>query len=467
MTRSLAPLWLSLLCLAVILPVQAQDRGVAVTTRKPILGDFAAEIRRPNGHIDIDANIQALKALNANTYFYLIWHAASDWDDLPAFASAAQREGIDVWVYIIPWSETPLVKKSWGYSEPYRTDYVRWAQEIARLSLDHPNIVGYVIDDFYTNSTQPDRFTPAYVRRMVNAAREINPRIRFYPLLYFQQPWADFMSRFGDLVDGVVAAYPKSRVQVGNALAYLNDEPHGATAIVAYPKSRPSRVGDKGSIWADLRVTDPQNATVSFYWDDDDHTTNRGYHMAFVKVDGRIVWQADTAGDVDDHVVEVDLARLVRGHRSVRVEMGVYERQAVSKYPVTVRFDDIRLTGFDTPTEMASERLWNRKPTGNFSVDLLPANKAQGRYHLPMILMPAGEREQHEKRYSESGSPRNIAEKVRMCFDLVRQGRVEGVVTYCLPKGADDPTFDAVKQEYRRAAADLFSDRPPARGKGR
>src|SRR5437867_8424385 len=119
-------------------PVPPADRPAA---RKPIIGDFSAEIRRRDGRIDIDANIAALKAMNANTYFYLIWHNVHDWDDLPAFASAADKEGIDVWVYLVPWSETPEGKKSpYGYSQPFKTDYVRWAQEIARLSLDHRNL---------------------------------------------------------------------------------------------------------------------------------------------------------------------------------------------------------------------------------------------------------------------------------------------------------------------------------------
>jgi hypothetical protein len=425
---------------------------------KPVLGDFAAEIRRPDGHIDTPAMIEALKAMSANTYFYLVWHTPTDWDDLPEFASAAEKEGIDVWVYLIPWSETPLVKKSWGYSEPFRTDYVRWAREVGKLSLQHKNIVGYVIDDFYTNSTQPDRFTVSYVREIVAAGRDVNPRLKFYPLVYFQQPWADFVERFGPLVDGVVAAYPKSRVQVGNALAYLNDEPHGATAIVDYPRTTPSRPGDKGSITADLKLLDANDATVSFYWDDSDKGDERGYHSAFVRVDGRQVWQADTAGEVGDHVVEVDLSRFVRGRDRVRLEIGVYEQKGVQRYPVTVRIDDIRLTGFDTP-EMASEKLWARRTTGAFTVDLQPSSaKRHGRFRLPMILMPAGEAEQHEKRYPEAGTPRAIADKVGLSLDLVRDGRVEGVVTYCLPKGADDPIFTAVKREFRRAT-DALRDR--------
>jgi hypothetical protein len=69
-----------------------------------------------------------------------------------------------------------------------------------------------------------------------------------------------------------------------------------------------------------------------------------------------------------------------------------------------------------------------------------------------MILMPAGEGEQYEKRYPEAGSPRNVANKLEMCFNLMREGKVQGVVTYCLPKGAEDPTFKAAGREFRRAA---------------
>jgi hypothetical protein len=309
-------------------------QAMAQNDRRPIVGDFAAEFRRPDGHMDVDANIRALRAMGANTYFYLIWHKPTDWDDLPEFASAAERAGIDVWVYLIPWSETPLAKKSWGYSEPYRTDYVRWAEEVGRLSVGHRNIVGYVIDDFYTNSTQPDRFTVPYVRKMVDAGRRENPRLKFYPLVYFGQPWADFTARYGELIDGVVAAYPKSRLQVGNALAYLNDDAHGASVIVNFPRSTPSRAGDTGAVRADLRVRDAAHASISFYWDEGDQSEHRGYHQAFVSVDGRTVWKADTAGGGGDHVIHVDLSKAVKGKDKVRIELGVVEKQGVTRYPL-------------------------------------------------------------------------------------------------------------------------------------
>ncbi len=461
-------IFLTLLLLAAVLTIPTRAADPSTPARidspppAPILGDFDSEIRRPDGHIDIDANLRALKQLGANTYFYLIWHSEYDWDDLPAFAAAAAKEHIDVWVYLIPWSETPLVKKTWGYSEPFRTDYIRWASEIAKLSLAHKNIVGYIIDDFFVN-VMPDRFTVPYVRKMTSAARAINPDIKFYALCYFPQAWKTFVDQFAGLVDGVVAAYPKSRLQVGNALAYLNDEAHGATTTIEFPRRTPSQAGDRGSIFADLRVIDPAASTVSFYWDNDNRTEEKGYHMAFVRINGATVWQTDTAGDSEDHVIEISLARYARKDPRVRVEIGVVDVKAVGHYPLHVKFDDIRVTGCDTPSEMASERLWSKKVAGAFEVELLPASTQTGRFKIPMIIMPAGEAVQHEKRYPDPGTPRNVAARTRIGLDLMREGRVQGVVTYCLPKEKDKDIFDAVALEYRRTwkAIETESRRAP------
>ena len=51
--------------------------------------------------------------------------------------------------------------------------------------------------------------SPTYVREMTDSAKHINPRIKFYPLMYFQDPWADFLNNYAGLIDGVVIAYPR------------------------------------------------------------------------------------------------------------------------------------------------------------------------------------------------------------------------------------------------------------------
>ena len=115
--------------------------------------------------------VTRLKELGVTTYYWLIWHAATDWDDLKLFLPKAAEAGIEVWVYLVPPSESPP-KYGSQYSEPFRLDYHRWAEEIARLSLQHPNLTAWVIDDFYANH---EFFTPAYLREMQARSKAHQP----------------------------------------------------------------------------------------------------------------------------------------------------------------------------------------------------------------------------------------------------------------------------------------------------
>jgi len=49
------------------------------------LADYDSELRGPDGRVDIGAMVTRLRALGVTTYYWLIWHAATDWDDLKLF----------------------------------------------------------------------------------------------------------------------------------------------------------------------------------------------------------------------------------------------------------------------------------------------------------------------------------------------------------------------------------------------
>jgi hypothetical protein len=173
----------------------------------PILASYAAEIRestpRSDGiyHIDTQATIKRLKALHINTYYYLIWDEKTDWDDLVnEFARAAQQAGIKLVVYLVPPSESTGTRKSY----PFLTDYIAWADAIAKLSLQYKNIVGWAIDDFNWNL---DTFTPTYVKNMVDTAHAINPNLTFTPQLYTPYFTKDFLDNYGPYIDGVVLTF--------------------------------------------------------------------------------------------------------------------------------------------------------------------------------------------------------------------------------------------------------------------
>jgi len=115
----------------------------------PHLADYDAELRKPDGRVDTSAMAQRLAELGVTRYYWLVWHAASDWDDLKLFLPEAAKAHIDTWVYLVPPTEGP--PGGYSASEPFKLDYLRWAEEIARLSLEHTNLTGWVIDDFYAN----------------------------------------------------------------------------------------------------------------------------------------------------------------------------------------------------------------------------------------------------------------------------------------------------------------------------
>jgi hypothetical protein len=436
-----------LLALALAAPISRAAQ--TAPPAHPIFGDFDRELRTADGHFDTPGMIAALKEMGVNTYVYQIWHRATDWEDLPAFAAAARRESISVWVWIMPWSMTPLQKRAGHFSEPFRTDYVRWAREIARLSLEHDNIVGYIIDDFNTN-THDDRFSPGYVARMVAAGREINPRIKFYPQLYFEQPWAKFMERFGDLIDGAVVAYPASEAEIDNALNYLRDRSHGISFVAGFPKKEPALVGDGASISADLRVTDARHASLSFYWDHTDRSDLAGFRQGYVRVNGRTIWSGDAGSRSTDRHVRLDLSSFAAGRRSLHIEMGVTVTRK-ARFPLTTRIDDIRLTGLAEPDASNYRDVWRMRHVERIPVELSPpSGRRTGRFELPMILMPSAEVYEHEMRFSEPASAQNVARKLELCLDAVRDGKAQGVITYCAPKDAADPLFKVVRDAYAR-----------------
>src|SRR5262245_60605732 len=89
--------------------------------KQPHLADYDAELRQTDGPVDIDPMVRRLKELGATTYYWLVWHAKTDWDDLKRFLPKAAEARIEVWVYLVPPSEGP--KNSYPASEPFQMDF--------------------------------------------------------------------------------------------------------------------------------------------------------------------------------------------------------------------------------------------------------------------------------------------------------------------------------------------------------
>ncbi|WP_257348963.1 hypothetical protein [Pseudalkalibacillus decolorationis] len=197
------------LTLGIFASVPSQQVNASPYPEQPgkVLADYAGEIReetpRADGihHIDTPAMIERLKELNVNTYYYLIWHEKTDWDDLRyEFLPAAEAANINVVVYLVPPSESKGERKSY----PYTTDYITWSEAIANLSLDYPNLIGWAIDDFSHNLTT---YTPEYMAQMKETSEAINPDLFFTPQMYTEALTESFLETRGAYIDGVILAF--------------------------------------------------------------------------------------------------------------------------------------------------------------------------------------------------------------------------------------------------------------------
>jgi len=175
---------------------------------KQVFGTYNAAPRRADGRVDLEFLIRDLGAIRANTYNWLVWHAATDWDDLQAFLPLAREKQIRVWVTLVPPSESPPRAKN--YSEPFRLDYERWGVEIAKLSLGHPNLVAWSIDDFVHNAKElnPDR-----MRKVLAGARAVNPKLAFIPCCYYRQLTPAYAEQYHGLFDGILFPYRNESVK--------------------------------------------------------------------------------------------------------------------------------------------------------------------------------------------------------------------------------------------------------------
>lgn len=162
-------------------------------------------------HIDTRAMIKRLRQLNATMFTYDIWEMKTDWDDLVReFAPAAEKAGIDIMVYIVPPTECFLADKphvAGRCSRPFEMDYVAWATEIAKLSIKHPNVKSWGIDDFLSGPANTELFTPEYLVSVKAAQEKINPELQWYVSMYHGDVTPAHMDRIKDATDGVIYIY--------------------------------------------------------------------------------------------------------------------------------------------------------------------------------------------------------------------------------------------------------------------
>ncbi|MFA7004125.1 MAG: hypothetical protein WC429_08825, partial [Verrucomicrobiia bacterium] len=405
--------------MALILAVSALAQTTKHDAVHGILGDYDAEPRLANKHVDADFLLARLKELGANTYLWLIWHQPTDWEDLQHFLPKAAEAGIDVWVYLVPPSEPPP-------SEPFGLDYPRWGEEIAKLSLKHANLKAWMIDDFYANTAK--LLTPGYVRTMQARAKAVNPRLAFLPLMYYGEITRKFVDDFREVVDGVVAAYPQDRDEITAAWELLNDVRTANVGELSYPWSTPSRVGDFIQVSQTAVVQSVTQVKVRFREKDDFRGATAGYHFKQLLVDDAVVWEQDVASDIAAwQNVTVDVTDAVRGKEHVTLAFRLFDKKGASNFGVRWQLRDLRAMGLRVAADFRTPQKWTVRSRGAFQSGFdAHAQEGKRRFHVPFIVMTAGHRGEFKMRHGEPASPGRIAEWVRLSLRAWHDGQCNG-----------------------------------------
>jgi hypothetical protein len=442
---------LVLLC-AIGAPAFAQDKApVRPAQALPHFADYDSEPRRPDGHVDGNALLTRLKELHVTTYYWLVWHVRTDWDDLKLFLPKAAQANIQVWVYLVPPTES-APKYGDLYCEPFRLDYGRWAEEIARLSLQHTNLTAWVIDDFYANH---EFFTPAVIQDLQHRAKGINPRLAFLPLMYFGEIRRAFVQDYREVIDGVVVAYPQGREDIDQAWAILNDAAVVLPGELSYPSSTQSQPGDFVRASQFATVGPGGRQWLRFRERDDFTAATLGYHFKQLLVNDTVVWEADVAGGTNAWgEIMVDVTTAARGRTNLTLAFRLLDKQGVSNFGVRWQVKDLKAEGLALTAGLDQPQKWQVTQRGAFESGFGDRIKPPARqFHVPFIVMPAGDVGEFRLRHGDPASPERIAEWLKFCLQAWREGKCDGVVTYCLDKQPGSRIFDLARDlfgQYRQ-----------------
>lgn len=428
---------------------ESLSSSVRVAGFRPTSADYAIPLRRPNGRVDVEALATRLKELGVGTYYWLV-EPESDWEDLKLFLPKAAEVGVQVWVYLVPPTESGS-KPGKGplYPAPFLLDYMRWALEIAKLSLQHTNLTGWVIDDFDGNLKF---FTPDYVRRMQAQAKRLNPHLAFLPLTYFGTI-KPFVTDYRDVIDGVVVAYPQDRAEIEWAWAMLNNANVVPLREINFPGGTPSHAGDYLMVAQNARVLPAERYLIRFRdnanpgWN---HPPPSGYHVKQLLVQGEVVWEQDVAASPPGMgEAEVDVTPQVRGKTNVTVAFRLLEKKGVGNYAARWRISDLRCEGLELAAGLNQPGAWQVSRQGPFTTGFgVPTQPGARRFHIPFVVMTAAQPIEFKQRHGLSGTPENIARWLRMCLEEQRDGKCDAVVTYCLDLSPGSRAFDLCRDLF-------------------
>jgi hypothetical protein len=196
----------------------------------------------------------------------------------------------------------------------------------------------------------------------------------------------------------------------------------------------------------------PADRYIFQFRERDDFTgETAGYHFKQLLVDGSVVWEEDVAGgQATWHRITVDLTPHVRGKSCVTLAFRLLDKKAVSNFGLRWHLSEIHAENLQLTADLPEPQNWEVERQGAFEAAFSSAAKmGQRRFHIPFISMTAGAEGEFRQRHGDPATPERIAEWLRMSLQAYKDGKCDGVVTYCLDKRPQSRTFPLAKALFR------------------
>jgi len=268
--------------------------------------------------------------------------------------------------------------------------------------------------------------------------------------MYYWEINRKFAEDYRDVIDGVVAAYPQSAEEIERAWAIFNDVAIAEPCELTFPHYAPSHEGDFVMV-SQSASPSGNRQSLTFSERDDFNGPTSGYHFKQLLVNGSVVWEEDVAGGTNDwREIKVDVSEQIRDKSNATVAFRLLGKKGVSNFGVHWRLKDLRAEGLKLAAGLETPAEWKLERHGSFEAGFGEGlQKRESRFHIPLFVMTAAQPIEFKLRHSEPASPERISQWLRMCLDEMQKGKCDGVVTYCLDKGTNSPTFPLVQSLFR------------------
>jgi hypothetical protein len=245
-------------------------------------------------------------------------------------------------------------------------------------------------------------------------------------------------------------AYPHDRDELNQAWAILNDAAAVMQGELGFPWSTPSQPGDFVQASQSAMVLPGERQRLRFRERDDFTAATAGYHFKQLLVNDAVVWEDDVAGGTNAwHGVTVDVAAATQGQTNVTVTFRLLDKQGVSNFGVRWQVRDLQAEGLRLAAGLDQPQQWRVSQRGAFEAGFGDRIKPpEHRFHVPFIVMTAGDTSEFRLRHGDPASPERIAEWLKFCLQAWREGKCDGVVTYCLDKQPGSRIFDLARDAF-------------------